>query len=706
MVLTALLLSGCSEGGGATPASNFVVNGGGQPGGGGGTDQPAPTTGNLILRHTLDAPRAVQGRVPVNVTHFQVTGLDLAGNAVFPTQVFEKAPVLDLTVPLELVRLRIEYLENGQIVGVALVSVAMSPGGTVEIVDPERVQVASVLASIAVTPGPAQIAAGTAQGFQATGTFSDGTTQDLTGSVTWSSTAPAVATVSNAPTDKGLATGLTPGTGEIRATYGPISSGATLTVTNATLRSITVTPVNPSLAIGLTRQLNANGVFSDGTNQDLTGQVAWSSATPGSVTVSPTGLAAAVGLGTSDVSAALNGVTGGTRIAVTDLALVSIVVTPANPSLAQGTNLQLTATGTFTDGSTADLTSSVTWSTTSGAAAVSNAPGLWGLLNGLAVGGDTVTATRGGISGSTGATVTAATLSSITVTPALPALPLGVTQQFTATGVFSDATTQDLTGTVTWTSTSAGLPISNAAGTRGQAQALGTGPSTVSATLGAVSGSTQAQVTPASLTRIDVTPVNPGVALGFSVAMQATGVYTDATTVDLTSQATWTATAGTGTASISNAAGSHGVATGTGVGTATLGATFDGVSGNTVLTTSAATLVSIQVTPGTPSLGLGATQAFTATGTFSDGTVAPLTPAQVSWTSTATGVGTVDANGLFTTVAPGQTQVVATSGAIQGFTTVTVTVPVLTALAVSPDNPSIARGTTQQFTAMGTFTDG
>ena len=47
--------------------------------------------------------------------------------------------------------------------------------------------------------------------------------------------------------------------------------------------------------------------------------------------------------------------------------------------------------------------------------------------------------------GSTVLTVTAATLQSIAVTPANPSIAKGLTQQFTATGTYSDSSTQNLT---------------------------------------------------------------------------------------------------------------------------------------------------------------------------------------------------------------------------------------------------------------------
>ena len=108
------------------------------------------------------------------------------------------------------------------------------------------------------------------------------------------------------------------------------------------------------------------------------------------------------------LSGALNGaiarVSG--RISILDNAtaptLLGIVVTPANPSIAVGADQQFTATGTFSDASTADLTSSVTWASGSPAAATISAGGL---AHGASAGTSTISATLGAVSGSTVLTV-------------------------------------------------------------------------------------------------------------------------------------------------------------------------------------------------------------------------------------------------------------------------------------------------------------
>ena len=118
-----------------------------------------------------------------------------------------------------------------------------------------------------------------------------------------------------------------------------------------------------------------------------------------------------------------------------------------------------------------------------------------------------------------------------------------------------------------------------------------------------------------------------------------------------------------------------------------------------------ATLSSIAVTPANQSIAVGATQQFTATGTYSDGSTQDIT-ASVTWSSSDAAKATINASGLATAVSAGSTTITATSGSISGNTTLTVTSAILASIAVTPANPSIASGTTQQFTATGTYSDG
>jgi len=311
----------------------------------------------------------------------------------------------------------------------------------------------AVLVTIAVTPTNSAIALGTNQQFTATGTFTDGSTQNLTTSMSWSSSNPAVATISNASGTQGLAMSAATGTTTITASSGVVSGTTLFTVSPAAVVSIAVTPAIPTLPLGTTQQFTATGTFTDGSTQNITQTVQWSSATAGIATISNAsgnqGLATSVAPGSTTITATSGSIAGSTTLTVTAAALVSIAITPANPAIALGTTQQFTATGTFTDGSTQNLSSSATWgSSTTGVATISTG----GLASSVGTGNTTVTATSGSINSTTTLTVTPAALVSISVSPTSSSIALGTTQQFSATGTFTDGSTQDVTRSAYWTS--------------------------------------------------------------------------------------------------------------------------------------------------------------------------------------------------------------------------------------------------------------
>ncbi len=571
------------------------------------------------------------------------------------------------------------------------------------------------LESIQISPATGSIAAGTTQSFVATGLMTNGERVDLTGSMNWSSTDAPVAVV-----DGGVADGLTPGTTTIRGTDPAtgISGAATLTVTNAVLVSLAVTPPTPQIALGTDVQLTAMGTFSDSTVQDMTGTVTWSSSDSAVASVAA-GLARSTGVGTSAITAADldTGIDASSILMVTPAVLTSIAVTPSDASIALGTGLQMTATGTFSDATIQDLTTSITWASSSPAVAiVDNTPGTEGLAASVTVGATTLSATDpgSGVNGATTLTVTPAALVSIAVTPASPSVALGTAQQFMATGTYSDASTQDLTASVTWSSNMpATATISNAGGSEGLATSASTGATTITGTDSAtgINGSTTLTVTPAVLVSIAVTPAAPSIALGTDQPFTATGTYTDASTQDLTSDVTWASSTGA-VASVSNAPGTEGLATSLSTGSTTVSAIDPGtgVSGSTTLTVTPAVLVSIAVTPSSPSIALGTDQQFTATGTYSDASTQDLTTG-VTWSSATPATATISnaggSEGLASSAAPGTSMITATDSgtAINSSTSLTVTPAVLVSIAVTPASPTVALGTNQQFIASGTYSD-
>ena len=524
----------------------------------------------------------------------------------------------------------------------------------------------ATLVSIRVTPANPSIPLGATQQFTATGTYSDGSQKTITNAVTWSSDVTSVATIT-----KGIAMGRGIGGTTIRAASGSISGSATLSVTPAVLRSIAVAPPRPTITVGDMQQFSATATYTDGSRKDLSSSVIWSSGTPSVATIDNRGLATALAIGSTTISAVSGSIKGSTTLYVKAVSLVSITVTPASPSVPLGNHQQFTATGRYSNESLQDITGSVTWASTSTSVSTIVATGL---STAVGLGGTTITATSGSVVGSTTLTVTAAVLKSILVTPANSTLALGLHQQFTATGTLSDGTTQDFTSSATWTSSVVTVATISSGGL---ASAVGIGDTTVSATLGGITGSTGLSVTSATLVSIAVAPANSSIALGRTQQFTAIGTYTDGTTQNLTGSATWTSSA-PGIATISNASGSQGWASSAAVGNTTIGAAMGSVTGSTSLTVSPAELVSIAVTPATPSIALGRTQQFIATGTYAGGLTNDVSGSAL-WSSASPAVATINATGLATSQASGQTVITASIGPVSDSTTLTVTaVPIPT----------------------------
>jgi hypothetical protein len=164
--------------------------------------------------------------------------------------------------------------------------------------------------------------------------------------------------------------------------------------------------------------------------------------------------------------------------------LVSITVTPQNPTVQPAKTQQFTATGTLGDGTTKDVSSQATWtSSNTNIATISNT----GLASTVAVGNTTISAAMNDVTGSTTLTVSNQVISSIAITPANPTIAVGGTQQFVAIATLSDGTTSNVSSSVTWTSSNPAVAtITNT----GLASALTAGSTTITATSGSVTATT------------------------------------------------------------------------------------------------------------------------------------------------------------------------------------------------------------------------
>ncbi|MHB1327923.1 MAG: Ig-like domain-containing protein [Gemmatimonadales bacterium] len=220
--------------------------------------------------------------------------------------------------------------------------------------------------------------------------------REITGRmVAWTSTVPAVATVSAT----GVVTALSPGATEVRATVDGVVGTSTLEVTLAPVATITLNVSDVHVWPGEMYPLTA--VARDGAGRVLIGRTrTWSSASVAVATVDADGQVTAVAPGQTQVHVAIGGVTATAQVTVGRRPVASIAVSPGTPVLTLGEAVQLRATVKDAAGGILE-DRPVTWSVDNGNATVSET----GLLTAVRDGYVTVTARSEGISTSVGATI-------------------------------------------------------------------------------------------------------------------------------------------------------------------------------------------------------------------------------------------------------------------------------------------------------------
>lgn len=465
----------------------------------------------------------------------------------------------------------------------------------------------ATLQSITVTPTSASIAAGLTQQFTATGNYSDGTSHVIP-TPTWNSSSVAVASVNSA----GLVKSLSSGTSTISAKLGNITGSAQLTVTNAVLQSIVVTPASASTAAGLTQQFTAKGNYSDGTSQAILAPT-WNSSNTTVASISSTGLVHSLSSGTSTITASLGSVSGNATLTVTAAVLQSIIVAPSSSiptstsppsSLGIGLTEQFIARGYYSDG-TYQVITSPTWSSSKTAiASVSSA----GIVNSLAAGTSVISASLGGVSGSSNLTVTTLTLQSISVrtSPILPpiiiggipidpspsastlSLTVGQTDHVYAYGHYSDGSVQLLFSAAwkssniaiatvtTFSTTTIGETTTISSG--GNVRGLAVGDATITATFQGISGSTPATVTTGTLTSLSISGNGGLYPLHYTSTFLVNGNYSNGKSYTI-SNAIWSSS-NTSIATVDT----NGKVTLVGIGTATITALYDGKTATQTIT--------------------------------------------------------------------------------------------------------------------------
>lgn len=369
----------------------------------------------------------------------------------------------------------------------------------------EAIQVPAEPKFLTISPNPVVVPNGLSTPLSLSLTYTDNTTDDVTkaNGVTWISNDPSKGQINmNAEGEPELRASGT-GTFAITASYRGLEKTISAVATMGSLGRIEVTPRSLVMPVGSLATFTAMGIFSDGTLLDLTNAVAWTTNNPTPCPTGPQQNCATFSQSAPrnilkawskpptpsagqplpppiTVSASYAGISGGMTLNITDAKLQSIEITTSDPAVSKTSSfpvgpkwkVQFSATGFFSDGTTADLTDSVGWTTQNSTAPIGALTVQKGLVTGVAPGNLLLKATKDGVSATLPLTITERTLENIRI-KAFPneardfALPLaddrlsaamGREIWFGAFAEYSDgATDQPVTKDATW-SFSYGVP--------------------------------------------------------------------------------------------------------------------------------------------------------------------------------------------------------------------------------------------------------
>lgn len=129
------------------------------------------------------------------------------------------------------------------------------------------------------------------------------------------------------------------------------------------LTAIDVSPTDRTIYLGQSKQFLVSGTLHDNSKVDAADIVTWSTSDSTLATISGQGLATSTGEGTATISAACGSLSSSTTLIINPVTLTNLVVDNGMfLDILDGQTLQLTLSGTYSDGTSADLTEAANWS--------------------------------------------------------------------------------------------------------------------------------------------------------------------------------------------------------------------------------------------------------------------------------------------------------------------------------------------------------
>jgi len=682
--------------------------------------------GNVTLTATSGA---VSASVQLTITAASITSLELSPLSALPQGISHRYAVWGLIndgtkvnitpyVTLSSSNAAVITTATGGLItsisaGVATITATY---GALSVSAPVTVSTAT-LNQIEVVSQDRSIATKISTRFFATGIYSDGSRQDLSSQVTWTSSDSLVASISNHIRNIGLTSGLTAGKVSITATLGAFSGSAPLDVRGVDLLSIEVSPYDISVSKGEFHGMRVTGRMSDNSKQDLTYQVVWRSSNEAIAKVGNVwpnfAKVQGVSPGVATITAAFGGLSASVAVTVNNSTLSRIEVSPFNNDIMQGTNMRFYATAIYSDGRKVDVTHQTTWSSTaSGVANIRNDVLNMALADGISAGLATITGNYVdalGVSHTDSVTmnVTAGVYKGFELSADFIKNNVEHLYSLRAVAFFNTDRKQDITNQVSWQSSNPSFARVSSSGT---VTSVAKGSATISGTFNGTTLSVPVTVLPAvPPAYLTITPATKDIPLGQEYRLRAVVTYIDGSEEDVSLETLWRSTNPT-VAPIGN--NWPGIATVTALkpGNTTIGGFYKGLHASAVVFVNTSTLTAVNVTARDVSLPASLGQRYTATAVYSDGSQFNVS-AKAVWSSDNLAAARIGNGGIsnanMATFSPGGfVNISASFGGMTTPSTLAVNNVNLVDIEITPAVLSIPLKMDQYYRATGVYSDG
>jgi uncharacterized protein YjdB len=534
---------------------------------------------------------------------------------------------------------------------------------------------------------PNAISIGVGEQVQLVASKPNGTAVSYGSTTTWTTSNPAIATVTN----DGVVSAVGEGDVTVTATADGKQGSALMAVHKQDIASLRIAPATSSVYPSATEQLSVVAYDDAGRQMTLDpASLRWNSSDSKVATINSDGTVTGVAKGSAVVSAKTGNKQATASLNVLSSPAATVTVSLTASTLEVGQTAQATAAA-FDAGGKPIASPIVAWQSSNPAIATVNTTGL---VTAVARGSVSISAISDGKTGSAPLTVAAKTVTSVAVSPNPAAALQG--QQVQMSAIAKDAQGNALPGkTFSWQSSNPGVATVSSSGV---VTSVGPGTATITATADGVAGTSQFSTTQQPVANVTVTPSAASVTAGQDVQLVATA--TDATGNVLAGRvASWSSSNPTVATVASN-----GKVTTIAKGSASITATIDAKSASASISVDAvppAPVASVTVTLNAPSITVG--QSTQAVAVLKDASGNVLTGRTVIWSSAATELATVSATGSVSAVAAGTATISATSEGVAGTATIVIQpgtpAPVAT-VTLSATSTTMSAGQSQPVTVV------